>query len=252
MAYMKDASGRRLDSFNVADIMGLEGASKVRAHFDASTLTGANGSSVRVLPDLGGSNQDLFTSGTAPTLVVSGQNGLNTLAFGAATYLARTSFGAASGNEWGQTALAPPLTYVMVVKVLSTTTDSLQALISGTPSGQVALMLHSGHLRLSAGGAGTFRSGPYLRDDQFHVLVGVNGGTRGAALYVDGYLVDTVGGSGFVGVNALSGLAIFANSDGSQPTNGGQFAEGYVIQEYLDPEQVARVTETLAEKWGLA
>lgn len=251
MAYMKDATGRRLDSFQVADLLELEGAQKIRAHFDASTLDGANGATIRVLPDIAGHGQDVFTSGTAPTLVAGGQNGLNVLSFGAAAYLSRTSF-ASAGTEWGQAALAPPLTYVMVARINGTTTDSLQVLISGTPAGQVALMAHSGHLRLTAGGAGTFRAGPYLRDDKFHVLVGVNGGARGASLYVDGYLVNTVGGSGFVGTNNLSGLGIFANSDGTQPLNGGRFAEAMVINEYLAPQQVARITATLAQKWGIS
>lgn len=242
MSYMRDWRGRRLDSFDPArDVPG------VYAWFDASSLTGTDGSNVLVCPDVSGSGNDVsqFTAGAAPTLAAASLNGHNTLRFQAGQFLSRPTFG---GSFPGPNTYPQPLTYIALCKFNSSLSPSASRGIMGGISGVVSLFAASpyGQVGIAAGTNGA-TGGPNLVDGNWHIVAGMFD-TNSGAVYVDGYLVGAASTQTH-GTNAMAGLYLGSYAGGNRMADG-WIAEAGVTGR-LSGRRISSVTSALATKWGL-
>ncbi|WAJ32001.1 hypothetical protein OUO20_12450 [Arthrobacter sp. FX8] len=248
MGYMKDYRGRHLDSFHPG-----RDANRISS-YDASTLTGANGSSLVVWPDSGVSLQDLTqpTTGAQPTVTANSLNGLRTVRLGATSYMARSDFGANFEN--GGAGYAQPLTIAALYRVSSTGSRAANGALTGwaspassnRPSMQVDT---SGSIALFGASAGATGGKP-VNDDQWHITI-AQFDTGSSSFYTDGYLVAGLATQAH-GTSVLRGFAIGAAVDGSAPLGVSDIAQVDVLSGRLTRVQIDNYTQYLATKWGLS
>ncbi len=239
MAYMKDATGRRLDSF-----VPLRDLPNTFGHWDASTLTEAVGQNLKLWRDATGLGHDFvqFTDAKRP-VVAAGPNGNKVLALATDKYMTRTGMGA---GDWMEPAgYAQPLTQIFVIRGPSATPTTNRYILTGGTT--VATTLNVGSCYISAGG-GTPNGGPNLLDGQWHILVAVFG-TTGNSTYIDGQLVQS-NSSQSHGSAALAAPSMGASSGGGN-VFGGDIAEIILCQSRLTEDQIAKVSSVLGAKWGI-
>lgn len=248
MAYMKDAYGRRLDSFQPSRETGLISS------FDASKLTGANNSALVVWPDSGPSFQDLVNTSTAtqPTVKTNSLNGLRTVNFGATSFIGSTQFG--YGFEQGSAGYTQPLTIAAVYRINSTgsraANGALTGWVSPASSNRLSIQVNtSGSIALFGAAAGAAGGKP-VNDDQWHITIATFD-TASSSFYTDGYLVAAVNSQAH-GTSVLKGFGIGAAADGSAPIGLADVAQVDVINGRLNRAQIDQYTQTLAAKWGLS
>jgi hypothetical protein len=238
--YMKDAIGRRLDSF-----LPSRDLPNVLLWLDASTLTGANGSDVRRWPDLASRGQDPSRfAGACPSLKTNGLDGKNTVVFNG-SFFSNPTFGsnglAQPGTGWAQ-----PLMMAAVVKFGSAAATA-QPVFGGSTSSPISLQAStSGTLQVTAGATGAV-GGPVITDDQWHIVVGAfdPGGAFGM---VDGYVVQSVGGG--VGANLMTQLNV-GSGGGAGNFLIGEIAEAVIMGDRVPFERVVALQEYFNEKWSL-
>ncbi|MEO2134590.1 LamG-like jellyroll fold domain-containing protein [Microbacterium sp.] len=188
-----------------------------------------------------------------PTLVVGGQGGLNTLAFGATARLSDDTW----GNDWSELSggYAQPNTIIAVAKCSST-------VISGVATGRFVVAGHTGSstsnailinqgtacLQIAAGSYGA-TGGPQLNDDTWHVLIGMLGAASGWCM-VDGYVTGAANTQSH-GAQPLKALTIGDAANGGGPF-GGEIAEVIVANRQMSLADAADLTSVLIEKWGIA
>lgn len=226
------------------------GLPKVIGWYDASTLSGANGSGIQTWRDSSSYSQDLIqaTAGNQPTLVTAGQNGRNVARFGATGYMNALGFGNAT---WPQPiAWTKPNTIIMVVKVSSALNLVQRVLIGGGAStGRNNILLASDANRVTlyagTGGSGA-QGGPPMNDDAWHIIVGVFD-TGSSSVYIDGYLTSLQLGT--PGTEDLSSLTLGAANGGGSPSNM-DVAEVIICNDRLSPAAALDVTKKLRAKWA--
>jgi len=251
VSYMKDSAASRLDSFDPRrDVRGLLG------WWDASTLTGTNGSPVLTWPDSSGLRNDAAASSaaTAPTLNATGHNGHPTLAFTSTQMLTAQSF----ANRWDLPAVAQPVTMFAVVKASSTgPTNAARAIAaSATSGGQAGLYIGSAQSLAISGANGSYGSshgGRTLNDDTWHVVtgrLGANVGTNGfGETLVDGYMTAVAVTSDH-GTNPIGAQLNIGAVGGSYFPLVGEIAEILIYSGAINDREIDRVNAYLSTKWG--
>lgn len=240
-AQAKDYAGRPLKSF-----LAYRDLPSIIGHYDSSVLTGADGATVEVWPDVSGQGQDLqqTTSVNRPTLAT--YNGKKIAHCAGAVKIIRPT---STNNTWPPrgTSFAQPITHIVLCRTASSVSAN-RCIVAGNAATSVSLRVNSNNIvSLDAGGA-SITGGPNVADDQWHVLAAV-AGTTYAAAYVDGFAVASA--SAQTGTNALGGYALGSLADtGGQPYTG-DIAEVLTFQGALTSRQILNVTKALAAKWGI-
>ncbi|MDT0171007.1 LamG-like jellyroll fold domain-containing protein [Pseudarthrobacter sp. BRE9] len=240
---MKDAAGRRLDSFNAPRDL-----PKCVAWFDATQATGVDGESKMRWRDQSGYSNDAQAPALTNAATLRKTGGRSYYSFGATSWLRSSTFGSAS---WGQSApYTQPNTIIIVARVSSTVgTGAERNLIAGNlNSNRHRMFVNStprsyGQMAANVSAAG---GGPNLADDQWHVLAAVFDSTS-CSFYVDGYLVSALA-SQAQGSDGFQFLNLGAKNDGTLNANGVDIAEVIVCNDRLTPGRILDVTRTLAAK----
>ena len=220
-----------------------------RAWFDASTLTGADGSSVSRWDANYGSFSLNAASSPAPTLLAGGANGKNVVRFAAAGFLRNSDTFGVTASVVPTSGYAPPTTLVAVVRMSSGATMPGSTDIFGGSGHKLALHSSSVGPYLYAGTTGGLKS-HNLNDGQWHVLVGQIG-VGGATIYIDGYVSDVTVAS--IGTQAIAGLTIGPGMNGTGLTTGTfDVAELMVSDRLLTPGQIETLSKYLGAKWGIS
>lgn len=242
MPYMRDAQGRRLDTFvPVRDLPG------VLAHWDGSLLPGAVGSAVALLPDQAGNGNHLLqgTPANRPTVAVDATTGKKYLALGSAGFLSRSTLG--NGDWLFPTSVAQPVSFAFVVRLPTGTSVAAARYIAGMGGINVFTGTATGSASANAGTS--MSGGPSLADSTKHVIVGVVS-ANGSALFLDGQLVASLLTTG-AGVGALAGFTLGAASSGGSSPFGGDVFEDIVASAAWTPQQIAALSAALGSKWGV-
>lgn len=233
MAYMKDARGSRLDSFDP-----IRDLPPVVAWYNFAELTGADAATVRKVTDKSGLGHDLIQPNASSTPAkATGGDGKPVLRFAAGKFMTAPNLGAV----WpiGST-LVPPVTIVSVVKPTVTQADTFPCVVGGlTAGGQARTVIQTvtGCAFASGNALGSSVGGPMVTDDGWHVLISTIDQSS-ASQYVDGYLTGT--GITTVG-EGIKALAVGAAS-ASAARFSGDMREVMVINGRLTFEQVEQLT----------
>ena len=221
-----------------------------RAHFDASTLTGTNGSNVTRWDASFGAFALNQSSATAPTLLAGAANGKNVLRFGTTGYLKNTdTFGASASVVPSGSGYAPPSLIAAVVRLSTTATTSGDTGIVGAPGHFLAVSVNSLGPYAYAGTPGTLTA-PRLNDGQWHVLVAQIGGAGGATIYIDGYLASVSVAS--VGTQPINSLSVGPGTGPGLTAGTLDVAEVVVGDRLLTPGQIDSLSTYLGAKWGIS
>lgn len=203
--------------------------------WDASTLTGANGSAVTSVPDPMG---NYALAGTNATLATAAQNSLNAVTLnGTSAYLRNATMAAQS----------QPFTAFVACKSTSSAGD--QCVFGGASKDpHVSAFINSATLKLWNGA--TVAAGPAASTSAAHVLeIQFNGAAT--LLGVDG----TMSGSLTGGTTQKSAGYLFGvNPYNSTPVDGwfaGQFYEAVFYSGALNSTDRATVRAHLGTKWGI-
>lgn len=243
----RDYRGSFLRKFDPArDVRGL------LAWWDASELTGADGSAVRSLSDKSGNNNVMLPiAGGGPTVKAPGRAGKSTMAFTSTQALTSQLF----ASRWDQSTLTQPYTIIAVAKAASSgPTAAARTIVgSGASSAVGVLGLRSNQMLALSGSNGTYLpyGGRTLNDDSWHAFGG-RWGTAYGETYVDGYLTSMVTtqaqGSNPLGTGIALGAII---AGGTYFPWVGEIAEVLVFSGALPLKAIERVHAYLAEKWDL-
>jgi len=240
---MKDAAGRRLDSFNAPRDL-----PKCVAWFDATQASGADGDSKMRWRDSSGYSNDAQAPALTNAATLRKTGGRSYYSFGSTSWLRSSTFGSAS---WGQAApFAQPNTIMIVARVSSTVgTGAERNIVAGNlNSSRHRVFINYtprsyGQLAAATPAAG---GGPNLADDQWHIITAVLDSSS-CSFYVDGYLVSALS-SQAQGTDAFQFLNIGAKNDGTLNANGVDIAEIIVCNERLTPGRILDATRALATK----
>lgn len=216
--------------------------------FDASKLTGNNGDSIKAATDSGPLAADVYgVSGAYPTLAKDALGtGLHALSCAAGQYLTRSSTFFGSGRSSTLSGFAQPVSGALVAKF---NTGSLAAArVAMAATGFTVNLNTSGQLQIVNGATTLAYGGGAINDDSWHILCWT-AATSWASSWVDGYLVGTTNSN--AGTNKWAGITIGAAPGGTTPMNG-HIAEAILFNAELQNNDVADITATLAQKWGLA
>lgn len=236
-----------------ANVQDFEASNYRRANFtpvcwyDASRLTGANGSAVRFVPDRAGRSNDLVgASGTSPTLVTNALNGKSVLNFavGAGQFLSSSP-----SSTWQQPAQAQPIALVAVVKFSSSSAIVVgQRGVIGTTGAILGIAAASTNVLYAYAGAALFLSGQSLADDTWHIIV-VSLTPQGGSMYLDGVLVGVAESTTPFGTGGAT-TSVTLGKTGQNLD--GQIAEAGILSGYLTHKDIADITASLSAKWGIA
>jgi hypothetical protein len=220
----------------------------VLAWFDASTLTGSNGSNVTLWPASFGGFSLNVTPTNKPTLLTNAANGKNAVRFVPTSYLLNSDTIGAGGlglvSGWAQ-----PISYSFAFRLSADFAAAANATLLGSTNINVNIGSAGLSLYGNAGSASN-KTGPALNDGQWHVGI-FNFGTAGASCYIDGYLVSA--SSSQLGTGALSGLYVGPGANLTAPSAGTiDVAEVIVANSVLSPSRADVLTQILAKKWGIS
>ena len=217
------------------------------AHFDADTLTGANGSAVTYWQSSFGGFALNRTLTTKPTLLTAAQNGHKAVRFTPSSYLGNSdTFGA--GGLGVISGWPLPLTFVFVFRISADWAQSNDAILLGSVGVNVK-MTAAGYGINAAAGSDSSKYGQPLNDGQWHIGV-VTIGNGGAVVYADG-VVCTVS-TAAIGTNTMNSIFL-GPGQGAAPTAGTiDFGEVIIADRPVSTSRVDIITQALAKKWGLS
>lgn len=229
-----------------APLVNLDNLSVI-GHWDCSSLTGyADNALVPVLADASGFGNHLVQRISTQQPIKQMNDGMPVLSFDGTKRLANASFGS---NTLVSTAQDIPFTIAMVVKVNSTQTVELPAILkSGAVTAPLNILVHNpaadktGSVYMSGNALNSSTRGKSMLDDQWHVLV-FTFDSLATISWVDGYLTNTQ----TTGNMLLNKLITPVVGD----TFSGSLAELIFLNKRIDQNTIHNLTQQLARKWSI-